>query len=139
MIQEQLMNILKAEIPGLTWSVDYRFADDHTGTVYAESPRGNGINNEVDVQRPSYMVYIRSSSWGYAETCARKVRQSLNGKRDFEATVDEYDKNDNVVGQRTYHVFYVHCVSGPMRIGVTDGVMEWSVNFDAELILKEES
>lgn len=139
MIQEYLMNHLKQEIPDLTWSMDHRWADDHTGTVYSEAGRQHDPDNETTMRYPSYMVYIRSSSWAYAETVAHKVWRSLNGKRDFDVTVNQYGKNENVVGSLTYHVFYVSAVGEPNRIGINDDVMEYSVNFDTQLILKEEN
>lgn len=135
MIQEYLMNELKVVIPDLTWSMDYRWASDNTGTVYSESGGQINVNDETVTRYPSYMVYIRSSKWGYAETAAHEVWRTLNGMKDFDVTVNQYDANENVVGQLTYHVFYVGAVAEPNRIGVKDGVMEYSVNIDVTLTL----
>ncbi|MFD2924169.1 phage tail terminator protein [Halobacillus naozhouensis] len=138
MIQKYLKDELKLLIPDLTWTIDFRSAPDHTGTVYSE---GGGAPGQYDVgmRYPTYMVYIRSSNWGYAKTVAEKVYKALHKKKDFTATVEQHDRQGNVTGSTSYHVFFVSAVSDPIPIGVQDDIMDYSINFDVTLTeIKEE-
>ncbi|MFC0188488.1 hypothetical protein ACFFJY_09335 [Fictibacillus aquaticus] len=133
MIQRYLKDLLKEKIPSLEWSIDYSTSDDHTGAVYYEG----GLppdQYESKTRYPQYMVYIQSSDWRMAGEHAEKAYQTLNGLVNFIVTEDIYD-GENVVGQRTYHVLFIRAMAEPNRIGVDDGVMEYSINFQA--ILRE--
>lgn len=138
MIQRYLANELKKVVPDLEWTADFYTAEDHTGTVYSEGGSAPNIY-ETGIRYPAYMVYIRSSAWSYAETAAQKVFDAFHRKGDFTATINEYDRNENVIGSKSYHVFFVAAASDPLRIGVQDNIMEYSVNLDVTLTeIKEE-
>lgn len=135
MIQAYLKDILAPLFPKLTWSMDYRQAADDTGTVYSESGYPPD-QYESGTRRPSYMVYVRSSDWGYAERAAQGVFKALHRKEHIPVSIEDTDEEGNVIGIRRYHVFLITAATEPLRIGVENGVMEWSVNFD--VTLKEE-
>lgn len=139
MIQKYLADELEKIIPDLEWTSDFYTGQDHTATVFSEGGRKPGIYG-VGMQYPSYMVYIRSSSWNYAKTVAQRVYKALHKKRDFVVTVDIFDKDENVIGSTSYRVFLIAAASTPNRIGVKDNIMEYSVNFDVTLTeIKEET
>ena len=125
MIQRYLKDYLKDVIPELTWTMDYYTGEDTTGTVYYEGG-SKPPSNDVNTRYPTYMVYIRSSNWGLASTAAQKVFDTLHKKSNF-----------GVTGALSYHVFFIEAVSEPNRIGVKDGIMDYSINFDATLIREE--
>lgn len=135
MIQAYLKDVLAPLFPKLTWSMDYRQAEDNTGTVYSEAGYAPD-QYESGTRRPSYMVYIRSSDWGYVEHAAHGALKALHRQSDLTVTIENKDNEGNVIGTRRYHVFLITAASEPLRIGVENGVMEWSVNFD--VTLKEE-
>ncbi|WP_068672279.1 minor capsid protein [Oceanobacillus sp. Castelsardo] len=137
MIQEALMHELEAVIPGLTWTVDYYFADDNTGTVYSTAS-GQPDRYDTEYRYPGYQVWIRSSDWDYAKLVAELTYKQLHKKSNFRVAVD-YEKDGQVVLTKHYLVFFVVAASEPLRIGDNNGIMEYSVNFDVTLKeLKEE-
>lgn len=138
MIQEFLMNKLKPLLPDLEWTVDYKTADDNTGTVYYE---GGGQPDQYDVptRYPRYMVYLSSSDWDYAQYAAQVVFDSLHKFQNQIVTVNFY-KNGNVVASKSYRVFLITAASDPLPLGVENDVMDYSVNFDVTLTeIKEEN
>ncbi len=136
MIQYHLMKKLQLILPDLEWTVDYKTADDNTGTVYYE---GGGTPEiyDVPIRYPRYMVYIASSDWGKAEYAAQAVYDALHKLTNESVTV-EFMKDGNVVTTKSYRVFLVKAASEPQRIGVDNGVMDYSVNFDVTLVENKE-
>lgn len=132
MIQEPLMNLLKKELPDLIWTIDYRTANDNTGTVYSTGGSSSLSSYEVPYRYPTYQVFIRSSDWDYAKTAAEIVFQTLHNKRHFTVTVDYY-KDNQVIFQKDYFVYLVSAMQDPIRVGDNGGIMEYSVNFDVIL------
>lgn len=137
MIQEYLMNELKTVIPHLTWSVDYYYAKDNTGTVYVSSGKQPDLY-DMEYRYPSYQIWIRSSDWDYAKYAAEVTINALHKKSNLIVEVD-YEKDGEVVETKRYLVLLILATTEPLRIGDNDGVMEYSVNFDVTLKeLKEE-
>ena len=137
MIQEFLMNELKTIIPNLSWSVDYYYADDNTGTVYSTAS-GQPDRYDTEYRYPGYQVWIRSSDWDYAKFAAELTYKQLHKKTNFRVAVD-YEEDGQVVLIKHYLVLFVMATSDPLRIGDNKGTMEYSVNFDVTLNeLKEE-
>ncbi|HLR69425.1 MAG TPA: minor capsid protein [Virgibacillus sp.] len=137
MIQEYLMNELKTIIPGLTWSIDYYYAEDNTGTVYSTAS-GQPDRYDIEYRYPGYQVWIRSSDWDYVKLAAEQVFSVLHKKSNLIVDVS-YEKDGEVVETKRYFVLLILASSDPLRIGDNDGVMEYSVNFDVTLTeLKEE-
>lgn len=134
MIQEYLMNELETVIPGLTWSVDYYYAQDDTGTVYATGSR-QPDRYDTEYRYPGYQIWIRSSDWDFAKLAAEMAYQQLHKKSNFKVAAD-YEKDGQVVLTKHYLVLFVMAATDPLRIGDNDGIMEYSVNFD--VTLKEE-
>lgn len=137
MIQEHLMNELKTIIPELTWSVDYYYAEDNTGTVYSTAS-GQPDRYDTKYRYPGYQVWIRSSDWDYAKLAAEQTFNALHKKFNLIVEVN-YEKDGEVVETKRYLVLLILAASDPLRIGDNDGIMEYSVNFDVTLTeIKEE-
>lgn len=132
MIQDYIRDELKGILPELEWTSDYYTAEDNTGTVYAEGGSGADIY-ESGLRYPSYMVYIRSSDWYLSRRAAEMVHDRFHGKSNFTAVVNQYDKDGNVLGTKTYHVLFIMDIGEPNRIGVDNGIMDYSVNFQVTL------
>lgn len=130
------MKKLQLILPDLEWTVDYKTANDNTGTVYYE---GGGKPGEYDVptRYPRYMVYISSSDWDYAEYAAQAVFDALH-KLENEYVTVEFEKDGNVVATKSYRVFLVKAASEPIPLGVENDVMDYSVNFDVTLVENKE-
>lgn len=137
MIQEYLMNELKTVVPHLTWSVDYYYAKDNTGTVYVSSGKQPDLY-DMEYRYPSYQIWTRSSDWDYAKYAAEAAFNAFHKKSNLIVSVD-YEKDREVVETKRYLVLLILAASDPLRIGVNNKVMEYSVNFDVTLTeLKEE-
>lgn len=132
MIQENLMNILATEIPGLNWTIDYRTGNDNTGTVYSTGGSALLSTTNMPYRYPTYQVYIRSSDWDYAKTCAEIAFQTLHKRKNFDVVVPYY-KDNQVLFTKEYYVHLIRAMSDPIRVGDDGGVMEYSVNFDVIL------
>lgn len=134
MIQKSLMNMLREEIPGLVWSADFYALEDDTGTVY--STGGPAPDEyETGVRYPTYQVYIRSSDWGYAKAAANMAFNKLHRKGRFRVT-EAFEKDGQVIYEKDYYIYLITAMSDPIRIGVENNIMDYSVNFD--VTLKEE-
>lgn len=133
MIDENLMDILKTNIPELEWSVNFRTSDDNTGTVYNEGGL-KPSEYEDGMEYPQYMVYIRSSNFELAKEAARKTFENLHKLQNVIMNVPIRDlTTDEITGYYPVHVLLITALSTPLRIGVTDNVMEYSVNIQVIL------
>jgi hypothetical protein len=134
MIQGYLREKLQEVIPGLTWSEDYYYAEDNTGTVYASGSR-QPDRYDTEYRYPGYQVWIRSSDRDLAKLAAEMAYIQLHKKSNFNVNVKYEGKGQESFTKR-YLVLFVMAASEPLRIGDNDGIMEYSVNFD--VTLKEE-
>ncbi|WP_342512794.1 hypothetical protein MKY34_19635 [Sporosarcina sp. FSL K6-1522] len=132
MIQSFLKEKLKKLLPDLTWTVDYKTANDNTGTVYYEGG-GKPAEYDVSTRYPRYMVLLSSSDWEYAEHAAQVVFDSLH-KIMHETVQVDFFKNGDVVATKRYRVFLITAASEPLPLGVENDVMDYSVNFDVTLM-----
>lgn len=132
MIESKLVEILREEIPDLSWSESFRTEDDNTGTVYDEGGPRPSLYEERMLY-PQYMIYIRSSNFGKAKNAAHEVFNTLHQMANVIMEVPIYDDNDAIVGTELFQVFLIEALSTPLRIGVKDNVMEYSVNIQATL------
>lgn len=132
MIESKLVEILRDKIPELSWSESFRTEDDNTGTVYDEGGPRPSLYEER-MMYPQYMIYIRSSNFGLSKNAAHIVYDALHQLSNVIMDVPIYDNNDEVVGTNLFQVFLIEALSTPLRIGVKDNVMEYSVNIQATL------
>lgn len=124
MIEKYFTDQLNIQYPTWNISENYYEAEDNIIAVYNE---GGGVpdpSNEVKILTPSYMVWLSSSDWGAVAKMAYEIYRLFDNQRYF--TVTNYDGVQ----------FYVYMVVGqqsPLRIGVEDGKMQYSINFDVTL------
>lgn len=134
MIQDHIRDILADNVSDFNWTVNYYTERDNTATVYEESGKPPDLY-DTEYRYPSYMVYVRSSNWEKSRYIAEKVYEQLHKKTIGKVTV-EYEIDDHTTESKTFEVLFLWAVTDPIRIGVRDGVMEYSINFDS--ILREE-
>jgi len=125
MIQSYLKDELALAIPELEWTIDYYAAKDNTATVYSEGGPGPDPY-DTRFRYPQYQVLIRSSDWGFAGQAAQKVFGFF------------YKKSNLSVSNsfNTYRIYLIEPMGEPLRLGVRNDVMEWTVNL--QVTLREE-
>ena len=135
MIQSYLKEKLADQLPQLTWTVDYRTKNDHTGTVYYEGG-GQPGQYDVKVRYPRYMVYISSSDWEFAEYAAQAAFDAIHRTAYEDVQVDFY-KDEQVIDTKNYYINFIAAASEPNPIGVENGIMDYSINFEVILVEHE--
>jgi hypothetical protein len=87
MIQKWIKDELAKVIPNLEWTMDFKTGQDHTGTVYMESP-GTPGSGDLDLQFPNYSVEIETSDRKNAELWAWKVFDAMNKRIQSQADIN---------------------------------------------------
>jgi hypothetical protein len=77
MIQKWIKDELKTILPNLEWTIDFKTGQDHTGTVYMESP-GTPSNDDLIMLFPTYSVELESSDRKNIDDWALKVYDLMN-------------------------------------------------------------
>jgi len=126
MIQEYLMNQAKTVAPDLEWTVDYYSSVTNSGTVNYEGGPPSDVNNDADTRYPQYMFYIRTADWSKAEVITHKLYKLFHKKK-----VDELIYVPEL--ETSYRVFFIKAMSEPVKIGVIDDTMEYSLNIQATI------
>ncbi|WP_374187435.1 hypothetical protein ACEPPU_24100 [Priestia aryabhattai] len=130
MIEEYLMKQGKVIAPQLKWTVNNYVGVDATGTVYEEGGSPGYINSDAKTLYPNYMFWIRSpkgsKNWDTAKAVAYKLFKQLHKQRVNELVeVPELDTS--------YRVIFMQAMSTPIKIGVEDDVMTYSLNIQATI------
>lgn len=122
MIHRYLKDQAKITIPELAWSINFHTGTSNTGTVYTEA---GGVPDTYDFEwrYPEYMIFIRSSDWDKAEQFAQQIHRLFHKRLDFRVTEQG----------RTFYVQSLFALSEPIRLGVSDDKMEYSINIRATL------
>lgn len=119
----------------ITHTVDYYFADDNTITVYSNAGQAPDLYDN-EYREPSYQIWIRSSDWDKAKVWAEIIFKEFHKKSGFYVYTDlesddwEDRKSD---AEKAYYVFLIAAASDPLRIGVNDKVMEYSINLNVTM------
>lgn len=129
MIQEYLMNQAKTVAPDLEWTVDYYSAVTNTGTVFYEGGSPSDVNNDTNIRYPQYMFYIRTADWSKAEVITHKLHKLFH-----KTNVDELIFVPEL--DTSYRVEFIQAMGEPIRLGVNEDVMEYSLNI--QVTLREE-
>lgn len=122
MIQSFLKNELQTVLPQLEWTIDFYTGEDNTGTVYSEGGEPPDTY-DVGFRYPQYMILIRSSDWTLAEQAAQIVLKTLHKKENLPISI----------GTSNYMVYFITAMGEPIRLGVKNNIMEWTVNFQVTL------
>lgn len=123
MIEEYLMNKAQEAMPEFEWTVNYETGSEQTATVYYEGGGNGDINNETNFRYPEYMLYFQSSkkNWDTSRIAAYKAHRLFHLKS-FEDIVEVPELELNV------RVYLIQAMGEPVRVGVTDDIMEYSLN-----------
>lgn len=137
MIHENLSNLLRKELPKLSWSINFFAKSDDTGTVYDRG--GSGYMRGSLLLSKHYQVFIRSSDWGLAEYYAYRTSELLEGIDNENWKVNFYD-GDKIVETKTVRIRIIRQIGDILFLGINDSdIAEYSINFNAVLeIIKEE-
>lgn len=125
MIQDYIKEKLQPKFDDIEWSVDYKTSNGNYGAVYYE---GGDMPDRSDLngRHTNYQVVVEHEDFARCEAIAFGV----------------FDTIHNTVGIRTYHldtplfVQYIYAETEPMRIGVVDDKMIYTINFNA-LVYKD--
>ncbi|MGD6994000.1 hypothetical protein [Sutcliffiella horikoshii] len=124
MIQSYLKDEAQKILPELEWSIEFYTGEDNTGTVYSEA--GDPPDTyEVGYRYPQYMFMIRSSDWGNASKYVQVLMNHFHNQQSL------YVEMDSV----PYRIFSIEALGEPLRLGVKDNVMEWTLN--VKVLLRE--
>ncbi|MGW7932326.1 hypothetical protein ACWEWU_11765 [Staphylococcus xylosus] len=126
MIQRYLKELLSHEIPELTWTVDYRTHNDNFGVVYYSGGKPKN-RNDIGDERLNYQVEIRSSNFDLATFKAQQVYDYIDGMGDINITIETYKK------QHIY-IQYIQAITPPIRVGVINETMTYTINFEAFIL-----
>lgn len=123
MIEEYLMNKAKEAMPEFEWTVNYETGSEQTATVYYEGGGNGDKNNETSFRYPEYMLYFQSSkeNWSTSRIAAYKAYRLFHLKS-FEDIVEVPELELKV------RVYLIEATGEPLRVGVTDDIMEYSLN-----------
>lgn len=140
MIQYWMGEKLRTVFPGQKIDVDYLSEADTSIVVYYE---GSGEPGRFDIEKESlnYMVWIESKDWGFAEYAARTVYNFFHKYHEKERpsiVVDYVNKDMEVLDSETVYLHRCFASSNINPLGVEDGRMTYSVNFQTT-ITKEET
>jgi hypothetical protein len=130
MIQSFFVDEGKTILSDLEWTQDFYTAEDNTGTAYSEGGE-RPDTYESDFRFPEYMVFIRSSDWNYAEGASQKVFDQFHKRNDFIVFVEQ--KMKSLIVQKQYKIYFIEALSEPLRLGVKNNIMEYSINFRVTL------
>lgn len=141
MIQHWLKEVLRTTIPDTKFTADYEPEKTATyGTVFYEGG-GDPARYDAKYRYPRYMVWVESDDWGLAEFIAQQVFDSLHEydlKSGREEIVVEYrNRNDEIIGTDTIVLHKITAAGEVNRIGVIEGKMTYSVNFETTISKKE--
>lgn len=120
MIQRYIKDQLASLYPNMEWTVDYETSDGDYGVVYYD---GGDQPDRSDRQSRylNYQVVIKLSNFREAERIAFGIFEAINGQKDIQ--LEHFD--------RPIFVQYIYAETEPMRIGVYDDRMIYTINFNA--------
>lgn len=129
MIEDNLRIILMTNIDAdITWSVNHSTLKDDSVTVY-NSGGDKPSSYEGVFESPQYQVIVKSSDYDKATDIANRIYRLLHKFSNERVTVET-----NTV-DTDYKIYLITALHTPILLGVNDDdVMEYSLNFKAELL-----
>jgi hypothetical protein len=118
MIQKWIKDELAKVIPNLEWTMDYKTGQDHTGTVYMETPGSPGPG-DLDMQFPTYSVEVETSDRksGNAEKWAWQVYDAMNKQRQMQVDINGV----------TFDIIFIQAIP-PLPVGFEGQKITYSIN-----------
>lgn len=124
MIARYFADQLKQKYPDWKVSENFYTATDYIMAVFDEGGGEPDPDNETNPLRPAFMIWLSSSDWAATIRIAYEIFKLFHNQRNFQVT--DYDGN-------TFHVNMIVAETMPLRIGVNDGKMQYSINFSAHI------
>lgn len=140
MIQHWMGEQLKIEFPGNNITVDYFEEADTNIVVYYEGS-GEPARFDLQINELNYMVWVESKDWGFAEYIAYQIYDYFHRfhERSKPLILVEFLNADNEVLATEYvKLHQSFAASKPNPIGVADGRMQYSINFEIKLSKEEQ-
>lgn len=108
------------------WNVseDYYEAEDNIIAVYDETGESQDPNNETNILFPSFMVFISSKDWAEVKRLSYVIYKAFHNVQHVQHT--------NADGVKFY-IFSVVAIGTPNRLGVIDGQMQYTINFQTTI------
>ena len=132
MIQRAIKKILQDRIPDLEWTVDYRTAQSEFGVVYYE---GGYPPDRSDMKSHlmNYQVEIRSQSFDKAANRAFDTYKAIHGIENRVMEVPVYE-DGRLIRTDKHFIQYIYVESPPIRVGVSNDNMIYTINFLALIL-----
>lgn len=129
MIEDNLRQILLTNIDAdVTWSINHSTLKDDSVTIY-NSGGVKPSSYEGVFESPQYQVIVKSSDYDKATDIANRIYYLLHKYSNERITVET-----NTV-DIDYKIYLITALHTPLLIGVNnDDVMEYSLNFNAEIL-----
>lgn len=131
MIEKAIKDLLNDEVKGLIWSANYKTQNDNYGVVYYEGGDPINANNEANPENLIYQIEISSSDFDKTKFKAHQVYTLLHGLRNKIYTFNYNDEGNDI--EVTHALHYMAAESPPLRIGVIDDRMIYTINFVANV------
>ncbi len=141
----------------IRYTVNWYTGKDNTITVYA-SGGFPPDKYDFEYQYPTYQVMVRSSDYGWASDVATLINDFLHkydndniftvysavvndkivqGDTDWKDKLLEKATEEQAKSLEAFRVYQIVSASEPLRLGVENDVMEYSLNFDVTLTRME--
>ncbi len=132
MIQRAIKKILQDRIPDLEWTVDYRTAQSEFGVVYYE---GGYPPDRSDMKSHlmNYQVEIRSRSFDKTANRAFDTYKAIHGIENKVMEVPVYE-DGRLIRTDKHFIQYIYAESPPIRVGVENDIMIYTINFLALIL-----
>lgn len=132
MIQRAIKNILKDKLPDLEWTVDYHTASSEFGVVYYE---GGYPPDRSDMQSHlmNYQIEIRSKGFDKATNRAFDSYNAIHGITNKVMKAPVYEDGE-LLRTDKHFVQYIYAESPPIRVGVSNDNMIYTINFLALIL-----
>ena len=132
MIQRAIKKILQDRIPDLEWTVDYRTAQSEFGVVYYE---GGYPPDRSDMKSHlmNYQVEIRSKDFDKTVNRAFDSYNAIHGITNQIMKVPIYE-DGSLIRTDKHFTQYIYAESPPIRVGVINDNMIYTINFLALIL-----
>lgn len=121
MIQDYIYRQLKDDFKELEWTVDYKTSDGNYGAVYYDGGRTPQRNNDAKPRHMFYQIVIQHEDYETSERIAFDVWDKIHGITSVQTK--HFD--------RDLFVQYIYAEGEPIRVGVVNDRMIYTLNFDA--------
>lgn len=112
----------------VTWSINHSTLKDDSVTIY-NSGGAKPSSYEGVFESPQYQVIVKSSDYDKATDIANRIYRLLHKFSNERVTVETNSVDTD------YKIYLVTALHTPLLLGVNDDdVMEYSLNFQAELL-----